>query len=91
MGRQAGVEGVWREGTVRAVKPTREFRNRPAQLFYDVQKVLMTLLVLASLVVELRFIRTTFAKFRLPSNKVVTGKFEGAEAFTTSRREPTCE
>lgn len=29
-------EGVWRKGTIRAVKPAREFRNRPAQLFYDV-------------------------------------------------------
>ena len=49
------------------------------QLRYSWQKVLLTLCVLASLGIELRFIRKTFSRFRLPSSSVVTGKFEGAE------------
>ena len=42
--------------------------------------ILMTLLVFTSLSVEVRYIRKTFATFRLPSSKVITGKFEGEEA-----------
>lgn len=40
-----------------------------------------TVLVLISLSVEVHYIRRTFADFRLPSAKVVTGRFEGAEAI----------
>ena len=45
----------------------------------DLLAVLMTLAVLSSLILELRFIRTVFAKFKIPGT-LVTGKFEGVEA-----------
>lgn len=42
--------------------------------------ILMTLGVFGSVAIELRYIRMTFARFRLPSDKLVTGKFDGAES-----------
>ena len=49
------------------------------QMPFDWLAVVMTFLVITSLAIELRFVRVTFAKFRLPSEQVVTGKFQGRE------------
>ena len=46
------------------------------QMPFDWLAVVMTFLVITSLAIELQFVRVTFAKFRLPSEQVVTGKFK---------------
>ena len=45
-----------------------------------IQTILLTLCIFGALVFELRYVRTVFKRFQLPSAATVTGKFEGREA-----------
>ena len=56
------------------------------ELRYNLQALLLTIGVAATIAVELRFVSITFMRFRLPASKVVTGKFEGREAVNAGEQ-----